>query len=200
MSESILLVIALTPGIIGIAIGKLLNGDTSAEPLNKGIVKYFLYSSTSMLLAELFTTAHPLTKALNKSTNFTLLDIEIPTLIAICIAFVWKLFLKKFIIWIINKLLPFCKQNAISLPSAPLENLLLDGESHFLEIYLADGKIITGELKEYNYTDNTITLRPLPSWINDSDVARYEKDSVIMLSSGMIIKEFDYQYVSESKN
>lgn len=200
MSESILLVIALTPGIIGIAIGKLLNGDTSAEPLNKGIVKYFLYSSTSMLLAELFTVAHPLTKALNKSTNFTLLDVEIPTLIAICIAFSWKIFLKKFIIGVINKLLPFCKQNAISLPSSPLENLLLDGKSHFLEIYLADGKKVTGELKEYNYTDNTITLRPLPPWINDSDVARYEKDSVIMLSNGMIIKEFDYQYVSESKN
>lgn len=44
---SILTIAALAPGFVGIAVTKLLDGDTTAEPLDKGILKYFLGSVTT---------------------------------------------------------------------------------------------------------------------------------------------------------
>lgn len=41
MNETILIIAALAPGFIGIATNKLLNGDTSKEPLDANMFKYF---------------------------------------------------------------------------------------------------------------------------------------------------------------
>lgn len=203
MDNPILLIMALTPGIIGIATSKLLDGDTSPEPIDKGIMKYFLYSASALLLTELIGSViqpiQPLQKALTQSNNFTIWDIIFPSLLAIIIALSWKLYLKGKIIHLANKLLLHLGKNTIALPSYELESLLADGEGHFLEVHFPDGRIVIGMLHEYNIATNTIRLRPLPDWINDNNIARYEKDTVAILDTGIVVKEFDYQYI-ELKN
>lgn len=216
MDNPILLIMALTPGIIGIATSKLLDGDTSPEPIDKGIIKYFLYSASALLITELIgfliefsaslknpdliiESVHPLQKALTQNNNFTFWDIILPSLLAVIIALSWKLYLKDKIICLANKLLLYFGKNAIALPSYELESLLADGKGHFLEVHFPNGRIVTGMLHEYNIATNTIRLRPLPDWITDNDVARYEKDTIAILDTGIVIKEFDYQYI-ELKN
>lgn len=193
MNDFILLIIGLTPGAVGIALGKLLNGDTAPEPLNNGLIKYFLYSSSALVLTELSGFAQPLQKTLAQSNNFTLWDIAVPAGVAALLALVWKLFLKRAVIWTANKLLRVFGHVEITMPNYALENMLGDGQGHFVEIQMPDGKIFTGEVVEVNPVDGAITLRKLPEWINDDDVERYEKEVVIMLNTGVVIKEFAYQ-------
>lgn len=193
MNDFILLIIGLTPGAVGIALGKLLNGDTAPEPLNSGLIKYFLYSSSALVFTELSGLAQPLQKTLEQSNSFTLLDIAVPAAVAALIAIVWKLFLKRAVIWAANKLLRLSSYNEISMPESALENLLIDGKGHFIEVHMPDGRCFTGALKEHGAHYETITLCSLPDWTNDADVERCEKKTVIMLKNGVVIKEFDYK-------
>ena len=196
MTDFILLIIVLTPGIIGIAIDKLLNGDTSPEPLNKGIVKYFLYSSAALFATELSGWAQPLQKTLTQSNNFTLWDAAAPACAAVIIAVTWKLFFKRAVINASNKMLVFFGYNAITLPNSALENMLLDAKGHFIEIHFPDGRVIVGELVEYESTYKTITLAPLPDWVNDNYIVRYEKNNIVLFETGMVVKEFAYKNLS----
>lgn len=199
MTEFILLLIALTPGAVGIALGKLLNGDVAPEPLNSGIIKYFLYSSTALVLTELSGWAQPLQKTLAQRNDFTLLDIAVPAGISAIVALAWKLFVKRAVIWAANKILLLFGYNEITMPGSALENLLDDGQGHFIEVHYPDGRVITGETREHGPHYGTITVVDLPEWVNDIELERYEKKTVIMLKTGIVIKEFDYKY-KESKD
>lgn len=198
MNEYILIVIALAPGFIGIATSKLLNGDTSAEPLNNGIMKYFLYSSTSMLMAEYCTDAHPITKALNSNGKFTLDDFVTPMLLAIAIAIAWNFFIKFSLLFLINIFLRLLRYNTVGLPSYQLENLVLDGKAHYLEIVYPNGEKIKGALTEYDPVFKTLTLKPLPNWTEHKDIQYFEKSTTVLLENGTIIKEFDYKNVGSN--
>lgn len=199
MDNPILFIMALTPGIIGIATSKLLDGDTSPEPIDKGIMKYFLYSASALLLTESIGSViqpiqpiQPLQKALMKNPAFTIDDFVYPALMAVIVALSWKIFLKKLVIFITNLILSLFRKNMIDLPPSALDKLLADGNGHAVEIYFPDGRIVIGVVSEYYSTPNTITIQKLPSSINLGSIEESEKNILVFLETGVIIKNYTF--------
>lgn len=191
MNESILLILALAPGVVGIAVSKLFAGDVTPEPLNQGIVKYFIYSTVSILLAECLPFAAPLSQALNNEP-LTTLDITMPLLIAFLLAAFWRLFLESLVVWIANKLLSACNKNNVVLRKGVFASLE-DNQGHIVEIIFPDGRTIKGMTMETDKFNNDMILAELPEWTKDPRYEEYVKQTLILTKDKIIIKEYGYR-------
>lgn len=195
MDNPILLITALAPGFIGIAVNKLLQGNSDSEPLDKGVLKYFLYSAATLLLTEL-TTAKPLRKILEKQ-QLTIEDCLYPLFWAILIAIAWELVIRDYLLKCINFVYRKIGRNEIFLSRSMLEDMVADGKKHFLEVQFADGSVINGLVEKINQQENAIILIPEPDWVDDIDVKRFEVQQFIMFDKNIIVKEYDYKTIND---
>lgn len=198
MNETILIIAALAPGFIGIATNKLLNGDTSKEPLDANMFKYFLYATAALLLTECTPYASPLIKALN-GQRLAPADILLPMLIAAACGAAWTLYLKNALAKIVSQILRLAGKNyTVGLSTSLIDRELLeDAEGHFIEITLPNGTKCTGALESYRAEDNTMLLSDNPEWTRDDDIEKYYKKSIVYLDTGTVIREYDYKYKDE---
>lgn len=198
MNETILIIAALAPGFIGIATNKLLNGDTSKEPLDANMFKYFLYATAALLLTECTPYASPLIKALN-GQRLVPADILLPMLIAAACGAAWTLYLKNALAKIVSQILRLAGKNyTVGLSTSLIDRELLeDAEGHFIEITLPNGTKCAGALESYRAEDNTMLLSDNPEWTRDDDIEKYYKKSIVYLDTGTVIREYDYKYKDE---
>lgn len=187
---SILTIAALAPGFVGIAVTKLLDGDTTAEPIDKGILKYFLYASSALILTDLCTYAQPLHKLI-EGQRLEYIDYLAPILMAAAISIFWAIFGKNLFVGLANEINEAGCRNKIFLDSTMLECLTNDGKGHFLEIKLPNGEVRKGELKKVLVHEQSLLLEPEPAW-----TAKYEEytiKDVVYLNSGVLIREYGYR-------
>ena len=53
MDKSLLTILLLSPGMVGIATSALFNGESNPPEIGKAVIKYFLYSCFAWILSEL---------------------------------------------------------------------------------------------------------------------------------------------------
>lgn len=187
---SILTIAALAPGFVGIAVTKLLDGDTTAEPLDKGILKYFLYSASALISTDLFTTAQPLHKVID-GQRLEYIDYWVPILMAAVISIFWALCGKKLFVWLANVINKVGCRNTVFLEPTMLEVLTNDNEGHFLEVTLPNGEKKRGVLKKVLAHEQALLLEPDTEWAAVQE--KYTKKDVIYLNSGVAIREYGYK-------
>ena len=91
MENFIIMIASLAPGFVGIAVQKLLNGDTTSGAVQGNIMIYFLYAASSLLCAELVFWFHgPISKLL-MNEPIQLVDILVPMGFALIIAVFWHI-------------------------------------------------------------------------------------------------------------
>ena len=139
MNDPILVITGLAPGFIGIAVQKLLRGDVTEEPLQRGILKYFLYAASALLLTDMIAVlrgvAGPVGKIL-AGTSLSYFDCTLPMLSACIIAIFWHAAGSRIAIWGANKINKLAGRNPIFLDQCMMETMLSDNKPHFLEIQL----------------------------------------------------------------
>ena len=188
---SILTIAALAPGFVGIAVTKLLDGDTTAEPLDKGILKYFLYSASALILTDLSTLAQPIHKVID-GQRLEYIDYWLPILMAATISILWALIGKRFFILLANIINKIGRRNTVFFQGTMLEALTNDNEAHFLEITLPNGEKKRGVLKKVLAHEQAVLLEPDTEWAAVQE--EYTKKDVVYLDSGVAIREYAYKY------
>lgn len=195
MENTILLILLLSPGFIGIAVNKLLTGDTSTEPINQNIMSYFLYSASALAITELIF-GKPLSSIL-AGAKMTVYDCFYPLAAAALISALWEIVLRdKIVTPAINAVMRLLGRNEIALSNLLLYNMLADGRGHIIEIYsTADNKLLAqGMVNEVSKDEKAIKLSPLPAWVNDNDVKRYEVQRLLLIKEELLVIEYAFEY------
>ncbi len=190
-NTSILTIAALAPGFVGMAVTKLLDGDTTAEPLDKGILKYFLYSASALILTDLCTPAQPLHKVIY-GQRLEYIDYWVPILMAAVISIFWALYGKNLFVWIANTINKVGCRNTVFLEPTMLEVLTNDNEGHFLEVTLPNGEKKRGVLTKVLVHEQSLLLESDTEWAVGHE--EYTKKDVVYLNSGVAIREYGYKY------
>lgn len=186
----ILNIAALAPGFVGIAVTKLLDGDTTAEPLDQGILKYFLYSASALILTDLCTSAKPLHKVIDRQ-QLEYIDYWMPILMAAVISIFWAILGKKIFVYLANLINKIGCRNTVFLKTTMLEALTNDCEGHYLEITLPNGEKKSGMLTKVLTHEQSLMLEPKPEWTDKYE--EYTKKEIIYLDSGLSIREYGYK-------
>lgn len=201
MNDPILIITALAPGIIGIAVQKLLRGDVTEEPFQKGILKYFLYAASALFLTDMIAAVKgvngPVGKILS-GAQLSYFDFTLPMLSACVIAIIWHVIGSRFAIWAANQINKLAGRNPIFLDQCMLETMLSDNQPHFLEIQFADGRIEKGFVSKAITHEKTIMLEPDPDWTNDTGYERHIIRKMINLEMGIVITEYEYRFKCEN--
>lgn len=196
MDKSLITILMLTPGIIGIAFSALLSGNSKPESLSKNITRYFLYSAVSWLLAELIGPGYVLSAVL-QGQPITVMQLFMPIIIAIAVTAIWVLFAKKEIVILLNRFYRKIKRNEIFMEPALFEKVFDDNKPHFIEI-LKDNKIqAKGYLEHYQSNEKSFSL------IDTSAYSECEEKTVRYLiypDREMIIREFTYPKIMGKKD
>ncbi len=191
MTENPILIIAiLSPGFIGIATTKLLDGDTTPEPLNQGILKYFLYAAASLIFTDLCTPCKVLHKLIEGTPPLSYMDYIAPMIMAIVISILWALFIKKLAEHFANEINEMGGRNKIFLDSSMLEAFISDNQPHFLEITFPDGRTINGYIDQTMVHEKSIILKPDTEWSENRKT--YIIRTLVYLDSKIVIKEYDF--------
>lgn len=193
MNESILTVLALAPGFVGIAVNKLLTADTRAEPLGASTLKYFLYSAASFLMVEASTLATPIRKTL-KEQPVGMLEILLPIAASVIIGILWTIWLKNALVKVANKFLQSVHRDGVDLNESPLQTLFEEHRPYFVSVILPNGETKEGAVLSVDAHSNTILLAPEPSWTKDNDMEREDKQTLIYLNTGAVIIEYTFKY------
>lgn len=190
MSDNPILMIAIfSPGFIGIATTKLLDGDTTPEPLNQGVLKYFLYAATSLIFTDLVTPCKIFHKLIAKQP-LSYMDYITPMLMAIVLSILWISVGKKLAIAFANLINEMWGRNKIFLDSSMLEAFISDNQPHFLEITFPDGRTINGYIDQTMVHEKSIILKPDTEWSENRKT--YIIRTLVYLDSKIVIKEYDF--------
>lgn len=191
MENLIIVIISLSPGFIGMAIQKLLNGDTTPGAIQSNIMTYFLYAASSLLCAELVCLFHgPISKLLMHEPVL-LADILIPMGIAVVIAVFWHSIGARWAYNIANKINKLAGKNSIIMDSDMLETMLNDNQPHFVTVTFPNGTERSGYVTNVIVSNKEIMLEPNPDWTKD--YTRHTKRECIELNSGIVITEHEYK-------
>ena len=189
MEKSLIIILMLTPGVIGAAFSAMLCGNSKPGTLSSNITMYFLYSAFSWILAEFIGPGYILS-AILQNASVTIMQLFVPIIIAVCLSFLWVLWLKEFIVKEINRLYGLINRNEIFLEPALFEKVFGDNQPHGIEI-LKDGKTVAkGHLEHYQCNEKAFSV------IDASEYSGYEEQNVrylIYLDKDVIIREFTYK-------
>lgn len=171
----------LAPGFIGVAVGKLMTGDNTKEPLNNGILKYFLYSGSSWCICTLFNLVCTMSDSI-----FLVMSIFVAALLGI----LWPTLIKGWTITAANFINKLFNKNPIFLNESILEKLTADNEPHFLEVYKG-GKVITsGWGSDVMIHENAFIIDRDLEWEEYFKNHEHEERTVIFLDKDTYIKEY----------
>lgn len=191
MENPIIWICMMTPGFAGLAVLKLLNGDTTDGAVQQNVLKYFLFGSLSLLIAEAARLFHgPLSKILEHSP-ITLWDCVIPMVAAVILAVFWYVAGLRIAVKIANRINTAAGKNPIFLQHDLLERILNDGQSHFLEIRFPDGTKQKGYVSDVITSRRSLILRPEPAWT--ADYVRQDIQTLVELSTGIIVTEYRFK-------
>lgn len=195
MDKSLITILMLTPGIIGIAFSALLSGNSKPESLSKNITRYFLYSAVSWLLAELIGPGYVLSSVL-QGQPITVMQLFMPIIIAIAVTAIWVLFAKKGIVILLNWFYRKIKRNEIFMEPALFEKIFDDNKPHFIEV-LKDNQIqAKGYLEHYQSNEKSFSLMDVSAYSKcEEKTVRY----LVYPDREMIIREFAYPVLTEGK-
>lgn len=188
----ILMIAILSPGFIGIATTKLLDGDTTPEPLNQGVLKYFLYAAASLIFTDLCTPHKVLHKLIDRQP-LSYMDYIAPMLTAVVISIIWALFAKKLAVHFANEINEAGGRNKIFLDSSMLETFINDNQSHFLEITFSDGRIIRGYVTKTIMHEKSLLVHPEPNWTQDKQHKEYTVRTLVYLDTNTTIREYAFK-------
>lgn len=193
MTENPILIIAiLSPGFIGIATTKLLDGDTTPEPLNQGILKYFLYAAASLIFTDLCTPCKVLHKLIEKQP-LLYMDYIAPMITAIVLGILWTSVGKNLAEHFANLINEMWGRNKIFLASSMLEAFINDNQGHFIEITFSDGRIIRGYVKKTIMHEKSLLVYPEPSWTKDERYTEYTIRTVVYLDTNTTLREYAFK-------
>lgn len=191
MENFIITMVSLSPGFIGMAIQKLLNGDTTPGAIQSNIMTYFLYAASSLLCAEIVCWFHGPINKLLMHEPVLLVDILIPMGIAVVIAVLWHIIGARLAYKIANKINELAGKNSIIMDSDMLETMLNDNQPHFVTVSFPNGTERSGYVTNVIVSNKEIMLEPNPDWTKD--YTRHIKRECIELNSGIVITEHEYK-------
>lgn len=196
MDKSLITILMLTPGIIGIAFSALLCGNSKPESLSKNITRYFLYSAVSWLLAEFFGPGYVLSAVL-QGQPITVMQLFVPIIISVAITAIWVIFAKKQIVVCLNWFYRKIKRNEIFMEPALFEKVFDDNKPHFIEILKDNKTQAKGYLEHYQSNEKSFSL------LDVSAYSRHKEETVRYLvfpDRETIIREFTYSDLVEEEN
>ncbi len=192
MDNPILLITALAPGFIGIAVQKLLNGDTTTETIQQGILKYFLFAASALLVTDACLRFNGPVSRILQQEPLRYIDCLVPMGIAVVLSVLWHVRGCKWIIRVANIINTWAGKNQIFLRTNMLEEMLNDGKPHFLDIKFPDGTQTCGYLSKVVAHDKNLMLEPEPKWTKDTAYKRKTVRQLIDLNSNTIVTEYEY--------
>lgn len=196
MDSSLLIILVMAPGMIGIATSSLFNGESKPESVSDSLIKYFLFSVTAWILAELFCPGYVMSKVL-QGLPLNTIDLFWPILIATIIGPLWVLFLEKNIMIFVNYINIKVGKNSVFLETSIFKKMFDDNEYHFLEVIKDGVSLGKGYLEHYQGNEKALSL------IDDSEYdghISHSKKYVIYLDNGLVIREYGYSDLSEEQN
>ena len=134
MENFIIMIVSLSPGFIGMAVHKLLNGDTTPGAIQSNIMTYFLYAASSLLCAEIVCWFHGAISKILLHEPVWLADILLPMGIAVVIAILWHIIGGRLAYKIANQINKVAGKNSIIMDSDMLETMLNDNQPHFVTV------------------------------------------------------------------
>ena len=195
VTNGLINILLLCPGIVGIAAANLINGDNKTPGLSEGIVKYFLYSCASWIIAELFMPGYVLSKVL-QGDKIQTLEVFYPILAALIIGICWNLFLKKMLLFGANLLNKVFNRNQVFLSESILADILCDNKYHFLEVKKDNEIIAKGYITKRHGNEKALVLVPDDEYI-DCGYTEKTKQYIVYLKDGIVIREYDYKELSD---
>lgn len=191
MENFIITIVSLSPGFIGMAVQKLLNGDTTPGAIQSNVLIYFLYAASSLLCTELLFWFHGPINKLLMHDPIQLVDILVPMVIAVVIAVLWHIIGVRLAYKFANKINKLAGKNSIIMDSDMLETMLNDNQPHFVTVTFPNGTERSGYVTNVIVSNKEIMLEPNPNWTKD--YTRHTKRECIELSSGIVITEHEYK-------
>lgn len=190
MNSLLLNIVLLSPGFVGIAVNKLLDGDTTSDTVQNSTMKYFLYSAFSYTLTEMLGASMTLSKIL-AGQAFKVEDYLMPIIAAALLSLIWTIKGRKIILQAANKLNIACGRNAVFLEKAMSEKIFNDGKGHFLEVTFSDGRKERGMLQYVLEQEASYALVPEPEWTKDYE--EYTVRNIVYPKLGVSIREYNFQ-------
>lgn len=200
MDNPVLLITALSPGFVGIAVHKLLKGDVTAEPLQQGVLKYFLYAASSLFLTDGILSAAGQTGTISKiltNQQLSYMDCMVPMICAAVIAVLWSVCGNTLAVRLANGINRRAGHNPVFLDESMLYTMLADNKPHFLEVQFPDGRTERGYITKTITHEKTIMLEPEPDWTKSSGFYRRDVRKMIDLATGVVITEYEYAIVEQ---
>lgn len=191
MENFIIMIVSLSPGFIGLAVHKLLNGDTTPGAIQSNIMTYFLYAASSLLCAEIMCWFHGAISKILMHEPVWLADILLPIGIAAAIAIFWHIIGGRLAYKIANQINKVAGKNSIIMDSDMLETMLNDNQPHFVTVTFPNGTERSGYVTNVIVSNKEIMLEPNPDWTKD--YTRNTKRECIDLNSGIVVTEYEYK-------
>ena len=196
MDKSLITILMLTPGIIGIAFSALLCGNSKPESLSKNITRYFLYSAVSWLLAEFIGPGYVLSAVL-QGQPITVMQLFVPIIISVAITAIWVIVAKEQIVLCLNWFYRKIKRNEIFMEPALFEKIFADNKSHFIEVLKDNQTQAKGYLEHYQCNEKSFSLKDITAYSKcKEETVRY----LVYPDREMIIREFTYLEIMGKKD
>ena len=205
MNDSLLMILVISPGFIGIATSKLFTGDPTNEPISQSVLKYFLYSTSAWMTASLFNDGKVINAIIaNKMVEDGVIrmnasDFLPPICWAIAFGASWSLFVKKLLLYTANKINQIFGKNKVFLENRLMNRMIADNGYHYAEI-LKDGESIAkGYVEDYSGSEKAIIIGCEDEYMGKKE-DEIELKRLIYLESGLVVREFKYADKPTSPN
>lgn len=190
MDKSLLTILLLSPGMVGIATSALFNGESNPPEIGKAVIKYFLYSCFAWILSELIFPDYVLSKVL-QGIKLTTIEVFYPIIISFLLGAGWVLFIEKLLIKGVNILNSGLGRNQIFLEQALFDRLFRDQNYHFLEIQKDGKSIAKGYAQFHQGTERSLSLISDEEYVKAGYTER-TKQYLVYLKDGIVLREYEY--------
>lgn len=175
--------IELAPGFLGIATNNIFTGETNNEKsYKKDSLNFFTYTFISWIITNIINFIFIVLT--DNNTGISENQFLAITCITSCfLGLSWALFLKDFLLTIINYINRKFNKNEIFLNKTILEEITRDNQPHYLIIKKNDTIISEGWVENCDSRENSLSLKHTQG--NDKDIFR----TIVFLDKDIIIQE-----------
>lgn len=187
--------IELAPGFLGIATNNIFTGETNNEKsYKKDSLNFFTYTFISWIITNIINFIFIVLT--DNNTGISENQFLAITCITSCfLGLSWALFLKDFLLTIINYINRKFNKNEIFLNKTILEEITRDNQPHYLIIKKNNNIVAKGWVENCNPIENGLSLTPLPNIDKDKDnngdidENEYIFKTIVFLDKDTIIQE-----------
>lgn len=173
----------IAPGFIGVALGKLMNGDPKKENLNDSFLGFFLYAGAAWLIATAAALAAEYLQHPISHTGF----IVISMLAAALLGILWPSGLRSKVISLANSYLSALGKNKIFMEEEIMDQIGHDNKPHYYEVYRNGQMIASGWGEHISSSDKGMSLIKVDGFNVDE---MKEIRNIVWQESDMVIKEY----------